>query len=101
MGVAKAKRQRVRAEMLSTLSFSMSKTKSHIRHPDTLLLQCKRKGGMAYARKHILDMAMGNEIERLHEKLRTLQSENRSLQEENEKLQRALSRKKGSIIRSL
>ena len=49
MGVAKAKRQRVRAEMLSTLSFSMSKTKSHIRHPDTLLLQCKRKGGMAYA----------------------------------------------------
>ena len=57
-----------------------------------------RKGSEA---KHILDMAMGNEIERLHEKIRTLQSENRSLQEENEKLQRALSRKKSSIIRSL
>lgn len=57
--------------------------------------------GMTDPRKHILDMAMGNEIERLHEKIRTLQSENRSLQEENEKLQRALSRKKSSIIRSL
>jgi regulator of replication initiation timing len=41
-------------------------------------------------------MAMGNEIERLHEKIRTLQSENRSLQEENEKLQRALSRRKAA-----
>lgn len=57
--------------------------------------------GMVDPRKNILDMAMGNEIERLHEKIRTLQSENRSLQEENEKLQRALSRKKSSIIRSL
>lgn len=57
--------------------------------------------GMTDPRKHILDMAMGNEIERLHEKIRTLQSENRILQEENEKLHRALSRKKSSIIRSL
>lgn len=61
----------------------------------------ERQVGMTDPRKHILDMAMGNEIERLHEKIRTLQSENRSLQEENEKLQRALSRKKSSIIRSL
>lgn len=57
--------------------------------------------GMVDPRKNILDMAMGNEIERLHEKIRTLQSENRRLQEENEKLQKALSRKKSSIIRSL
>lgn len=57
--------------------------------------------GMTDPRKHILDMAMGNEIERLHEKIRTLQFENRILQEENEKLQKALSRKKSSIIRSL
>lgn len=57
--------------------------------------------GMVDPRKNILDMAMGNEIERLHEKNRTLQSENRRLQEENEKLQKALSRKKSSIIRSL
>lgn len=56
---------------------------------------------MVDPRKNILDMAMGNEIERLHEKIRTLQSENRRLQEENEKLQKALSRKKSSIIRSL
>lgn len=54
MGVAKAKRQRVRAEMLFTLSFSMPKTKSHIRHTDNLLLQCKGKGGIAYARAKIL-----------------------------------------------
>lgn len=39
--------------------------------------------GMTDPRKHILDMAMGNEIERLHEKIRTLQSENRILQGEN------------------
>ncbi len=57
--------------------------------------------GMVDPRKNILDMAMGNEIELLHEKLRALQSENRSLRAENEKLQKALSKKKTSIIRSL
>ncbi len=57
--------------------------------------------GMVDPRKNILDMAMGNEIELLHEKIRALQSENRSLRAENEKLQRALSKKKTSIIRSL
>ncbi len=57
--------------------------------------------GMVDPRKNILDMAMGNEIELLHEKIRALQSENRSLRAENEKLQKALSKKKTSIIRSL
>lgn len=57
--------------------------------------------GMTDPRKNILDMAMGNEIELLHEKIRALQSENRSLRAENEKLQKALSKKKTSIIRSL
>lgn len=54
MGVAKAKRQRVRAEMFFTLSFSMPKIKSHIRPLNNFLLQCKRKGGLAYVRKEIL-----------------------------------------------
>lgn len=57
--------------------------------------------GMVDPRKHILDMAMGNEIEVLHEKVRVLQAENRKLKEENERMQRALSKKKASIIRSL
>lgn len=57
--------------------------------------------GMVDPRKNILDMAMGNEIELLHDKIRALQSENRSLRAENEKLQKALSKKKTSIIRSL
>lgn len=43
MGVAKAKRQRVRAEMLSTLSFFMLKTESHIRPLDNPLLQYRQK----------------------------------------------------------
>lgn len=53
--------------------------------------------GMVDPRKHILDMAMGNEIERLHEKIRTLQSENRRLHEENEKLQKALAGRKAAL----
>lgn len=37
--------------MLFTLSFYMSKTKSHIRNLKTLLLQCKHKRVTAYAKE--------------------------------------------------
>lgn len=57
--------------------------------------------GMTDPRKSILDMAMGNEIEVLHEKIRSLQDENRQLIKENEKLQKALNRKNASLLRSL
>lgn len=57
--------------------------------------------GMTDPRKSILDMAMGNEIESLHEKIRSLQEENRRLIEENEKLQKALKKKNASLLRSL
>ncbi len=57
--------------------------------------------GMVDPRKQILDMAMGNEIEVLHERIRALQTENGRLKDENEKLQKALTKKKASIIRSL
>lgn len=57
--------------------------------------------GMTDPRKNILDMAMGNEIEVLHEKIRVLQMENKRLKEENDRLQKALTKKKASIIRSL
>ena len=45
MGVAKARKTEYEAMMLFTLSFFMSKLKSHIRHLDNLLLQCRYKGG--------------------------------------------------------
>ncbi len=57
--------------------------------------------GMTDPRKNILDMAMGNEIEALHEKIRSLQEENRRLIKENEKLQKALNKKNASLLRSL
>lgn len=57
--------------------------------------------GMTDPRKSILDMAMGNEIEVLHEKIRSLQEENRRLIKENEKLQKALNKKNASLLRSL
>lgn len=57
--------------------------------------------GMVDPRKSILDMAMGNEIEALHEKIRSLQEENRRLIKENEKLQKALNKKNASLLRSL
>ena len=44
MGVAKAKRQRVRVEILFTLSFSMPKVKSHIRTLTHSPLLCSHKG---------------------------------------------------------
>ena len=50
MGVAKAK-DSVEGKMLFTLSFFMSKAKSHIRHLDNLLLQCRCKGGRVYMRE--------------------------------------------------
>lgn len=55
--------------------------------------------GMVDPRKRILDMAMSDEIENLHEKIRVLQ--NRKHKEENERMQKALAKKKASIIRSL
>lgn len=57
--------------------------------------------GMTDPRKSILDIAMGNEIEVLHEKIRSLQEENRRLIKENEKLQKALNKKNASLLRSL
>lgn len=50
--------------------------------------------GMINPRKHILDMAMDNEIAALHEKIRSLQAE-------NEKLKKALNKKNVSFIRNL
>ncbi len=55
--------------------------------------------GMVDPRKRILDMAMSDEIENLHEKIRVLQ--NRKHKEENERMQKVLAKKKASIIRSL
>lgn len=40
--------------MLFTLSFVMSKIKSHIRPLDNFLLQCERKRGLTYAGEEIL-----------------------------------------------
>jgi len=68
---------------------------------DVLNKALEQQVGMTDPRKNILDMAMGNEIEALHEKIRSLQEENRRLIKENEKLQKALNKKNASLLRSL
>ena len=54
MGVAKARKTEYKARMLFTLSFFMSIFKSHIRHLNNFLLQCRYKGGRVYAKAKIL-----------------------------------------------
>ncbi len=68
---------------------------------DVLNKALEQQVGMTDPRKNILDMAMGNEIEALHERIRSLQEENRRLIKENEKLQKALNKKNASLLRSL
>ncbi len=61
----------------------------------------EKQVGLVDPRRGVLDMAMDNEIIRLHEQIRVLQKENQRLTEENIKLKKAMDRKNLNLLRSI
>lgn len=61
----------------------------------------QKQVGMVDPRREILDMAMNNEIEKLHEQMKILWGENEELKMENQRMQKALEKKNANILRML
>ena len=61
----------------------------------------EKQVGLVDPRRGVLDMAMDNEMIRLHEQIRVLQKENQRLTEENIKLKKAMDRKNLNLLRSI
>ena len=61
----------------------------------------EKQVGLVDPRRGVFDMAMDNEMIRLHEQIRVLQKENQRLTEENIKLKKAMDRKNLNLLRSI
>ena len=61
----------------------------------------QKQVGMVDPRREILDMAMDNEIVKLHEQMKILRGENEELKMENQRMQKALEKKNANILRML
>lgn len=61
----------------------------------------EKQVGLVDPRRGVFDMAMDNEMIRLHEQIRVLQKENQRLTEENIKLKKAIDRKNLNLLRSI
>ena len=61
----------------------------------------EKQVGLVDPRRGVFDMAMDNEMIRLHEQIRVLQKENQRLTEEKIKLKKAMDRKNLNLLRSI